>query len=242
MRPNPKDSEVERVRFRREMKRIEAVLLNESRLAFAHKELLHQAFQHSSYLKDNERAASYERLEFLGDRVLELCVAEWLYRMHPEADEGFLSKELAWRVDEANLARVEVHLHIKKALRLGPGMSAEEISEKMVADAVEALIGAIYLDIGLEAADRFVQTFVLSHSDSPSDFNSTNELIETCIDLALPRPQFIEVKGGPENKALWNVECVVGSMRTSGQDKRKRDAKKKACQAMLAALPSGKLD
>jgi ribonuclease-3 len=242
MSPNTKDPEAERVRFRNEMERIEAILLDESGLAFPHKELLHQAFQHSSFLKENVRAVSYERLEFLGDRVLELCVADWLYKAHPKADEGFLSKELAWRVDEANLARVDEKLQVKKALRLGPGINAGEISDKMVADVVEALIGAIYLDIGLESSERFIQAFVLSHRDPPPDFNSTNELLETCIDLAMPTPQFIEVKEGPDNRTSWNVECVVGALRTSGKDKRKRDAKKKACQAMLASLPTGKMD
>ena len=235
------DPETERARFRKEMQRIEAILLKEVELAFSHKELLHQAFQHRSYLKENDRAASYERLEFLGDRVLELCVADWLFQADSLADEGALSKELAWRVDEGNLARVEERLQVKRALRRSQDIGHEEISEKMVADAVEALIGAIYLDVGLEAANRFIVTFVPLRGEPPADFHSTNELLERCISLGLPSPRFLEVKEGPENRVLWKVECAVGERRTFGQAKRKRDAKKEACQSMLILL-SGKGD
>jgi len=235
------DSEMERARFRKEMERLESVLLKDAGLAFGRKELLHQAFQHRSYLKDNKRALSYERLEFLGDRVLELCVSKWLFDQNPDSDEGTLSKELAWRVDEANLARAEKDLQIRRALRVSRDMGLEEISDKMVADVVEALIGAIYIDVGLDAAWRFIDAFVPLKGRPPADFHSTNQLLETCVSMGLPSPRFNEASEGPDNDAKWMVECVVGNERTIGLGRRKREAKKEACQAMLSLL-SGNRD
>lgn len=232
------DPEAERARFRKEMERLESVLQRGAGLAFAHKELLHQAFQHRSYLKDNKRALSYERLEFLGDRVLELCVSKWLFDQDPGADEGALSKELSWRVDESNLARVEKDLQVRRALRISQDMRADEISDKMVADVVEALIGAIYIDVGLEAAWRFIEAYVPLKGRPPADFHSTNQLLETCVRIGLPAPRFNEASEGPANEAKWKVECVVGNERTIGLGKRKRDAKKESCLAMLALLSS----
>jgi ribonuclease-3 len=175
-------------------------------------------------------------LEFLGDRVLELCVAEWLYQRDPDADEGTLSKDLAWRVDEVNLARAGERLQVKRALRLSTCIDRQEVSDKIVADVVEALVGAIYLDVGLDAARHFIEAFIPLQGEPPAEFHSTNELFERCISLGLSPPQFIEVAEGPDNKAVWRVECVVGERRTLGRAKRKRDARKEACQAMLLLL------
>lgn len=234
--PPAQDTEAERARFRKEMQRIEALLLSEASLAFTRKELLHRAFQHRSYIQANDRAVSYERLEFLGDRVLELYMAEWLYQRDPDADEGTLSKDLAWRVDEVNLARAGERLQVKRALRLSTSIDRQEVSDKIVADVVEALVGAIYLDVGLDAARRFIEAFIPLQGEPPAEFHSTNELFERCISLGLSPPQFIEVAEGPDNKATWRVECVVGERRTLGRAKRKRDARKEACQAMLLLL------
>jgi ribonuclease-3 len=230
------DPRIEQVRFENEIRRVERALREDLGLSFGRKERLHQAFQHRSCLSEDDRTRSYERLEFLGDRVLELCVGAWLFKTRTEGDEGELSQEIAWRVDEANLAQVEERLQIKRALRLGHSLTAEDISERMVADVVEAIIGAIYLEFDLDAAWRFIETYVPLNGDPPESFHATNQLLERCRELRLEPPQFVEVMEGPENQAVWKVECVIEDRRTLGQAKQKREARKKACQAMLPLL------
>ena len=230
------DPRIEQVRFENEIRRVERALREDLGLSFGRKERLHQAFQHRSCLSEDDRTRSYERLEFLGDRVLELCVGAWLFKTRTEGDEGELSQEIAWRVDEANLAQVEERLQIKRAMRLGHSLTAEDISERMVADVVEAIIGAIYLEFDLDAAWRFIETYVPLNGDPPESFHATNQLLERCRELRLEPPQFVEVMEGPENQAVWKVECVIEDRRTLGQAKQKREARKKACQAMLPLL------
>jgi len=233
------DHRIEQVRYENEIKRIERALKEDLGLSFGRKERLHQAFQHRSYLREDELTRSYERLEFLGDRVLELCVGAWLFKTRTEGDEGELSQEIAWRVDETNLAKVEERLHIKRAMRLGHSLTVEDISDRMVADVVEAIVGAIYLEFDLDASWRFIETYVPLNGGPPESFHATNQLLERCRELRLEPPQFIEVKEGPENQAVWKVECVIADRRTFGEAKQKREARKKACQAMLPLL-SGK--
>jgi ribonuclease-3 len=230
------DPRIEQVRFENEIRRVERALREDLGLSFGRKERLHQAFQHRSCLSEDDRTRSYERLEFLGDRVLELCVGAWLFKTRTEGDEGELSQEIAWRVDEANLAQVEEKLHIKRAMRLGQSLSAEDISDRMVADVVEAILGVIYLEFDLDAAWRFIETYVPLNGNPPESFHATNQLLERCRELRLEPPQFIEVKEGPENQAVWKVECVIEDRRTLGEAKQKREARKKACQAMLPLL------
>ncbi|MDD1746676.1 MAG: hypothetical protein LUQ16_02830 [Methanomassiliicoccales archaeon] len=229
------DPEVEQDRFRREMDRIEAIILDRAKIAFSRKERLRHAFQHRSFQQEDGRATSYERLEFLGDRVLELCVVDWLYQNRPSADEGELSKELDWRVDETNLARVDKALRVRKALRLGPSLGLDEVSDKMVADAVEALLGAIYLDVGLDAAQRFVRAFVPLEGDPPVAFRAINELQELCASKGLGAPLYDSARDH-DDPDYWVVFCHVGDERREGRAKRKTDAKKQACLKMLSEL------
>ncbi|WP_430626653.1 ribonuclease III [Sulfobacillus thermotolerans] len=121
--------------------------------------LLKQALTHSSYANEGFRKETHnERLEFLGDSVLQLVVTEWLYTNNARWTEGQLSQGRAAIVCEATLAEAAANLHVGSYLRLGRGeeRSGGRTKHSLLADAMEAIIGAIYLDGGLEQARRFI--------------------------------------------------------------------------------------
>ncbi len=126
---------------------------------FSDLSLLDAALTHTSYVKGDGKAHEHnERLEFLGDAVLELCVSEYLYRNFPKLNEGVMTRARAASVCEGALHLVALQLELGLCLRLSRGEEHSGGREKpsILADGVEAVIGAIYLDGGLEAARRFV--------------------------------------------------------------------------------------
>ncbi len=126
---------------------------------FGDRALLELALQHASYAHEQAGAASNERLEFLGDSVLGLAVADALYEARPEWDEGELTRALHALVEGRSLARLARSLGVGAALRLGRTEQSSGGADKdsILADAMEALIGAIYLDAGLAAVRRLVE-------------------------------------------------------------------------------------
>ena len=123
--------------------------------AFRDRSLLETALTHTSFVKgDGKRQTHNERLEFLGDAVLELCVSEHLYCTHPELQEGAMTRHRARLVCEQALYNAALALGIPKSLRLGNGeeLTGGRNKPSIVSDALEAVIGAIYLDGGLEPA------------------------------------------------------------------------------------------
>ena len=126
---------------------------------FFDRSLLETALTHTSFVKgDGKRQAHNERLEFLGDAVLELCVSEHLYRGHPDLQEGAMTRQRARLVCERALFSAAVALGIPAVLRLGNGeeLTGGRNKPSIVSDALEAVIGAIYLDGGLEHARRVI--------------------------------------------------------------------------------------
>ncbi len=134
--------------------------------------LLQQALTHSSFANENPGSgASNERMEFLGDAVLELVVSDHLFRLEPSRDEGVLSSMRASLVREGTLASAARRLQLGPELRLGRGERAEEGERKpsLLADALEAVIAAVFLSEGLSAAHRFVaHALHLSDQSIPS--------------------------------------------------------------------------
>ncbi len=142
-----------------DMQNAPAALEETLQYAFSDRSLLETALTHTSFVKgDGRRQTHNERLEFLGDAVLELCVSEYLYLRHPELQEGAMTRQRARLVCEKALFNAARSLGIPEALRLGNG---EEITggrqkPSIVSDALEAVLGAVYLDGGLENARRVI--------------------------------------------------------------------------------------
>ena len=121
--------------------------------------LLDAALTHTSYVKGDGKAHKHnERLEFLGDAVLELCVSEYLYRNYPELNEGVMTRARAASVCEAALHKAALELGLGECLRLSRGEehSGGRSKPSILADAVEAVLGAVYLDGGMDEARAFV--------------------------------------------------------------------------------------
>ncbi len=139
---------------------------------FLDKGLLERALTHGSYSnEDKKRPADFQRLEFLGDAVLDLVVAEALWRRYPEAQEGRLTKARAALVNEVRLAAGARLLNLGPFLRLGAGEEAAggRHRDSILADAMEALIAAFYLEAGLAAAGAFVARVLGSDLELPLD-------------------------------------------------------------------------
>jgi ribonuclease-3 len=135
-------------------------------ISFKNKELLEQAFIHRSYLNENRdfHLAHNERLEFLGDAVLELVITEHLFKNHPDKPEGDLTAWRAALVNTKMLASIGRELEFSDYLRLSRGEAKEEgkARDYILANTVEAFIGATYLDQGLKVAEKFIITYIFS--------------------------------------------------------------------------------
>jgi ribonuclease-3 len=213
---------------------------------FGAKELLEEALRHGSAPGLEEGKRSYERLEFLGDAVLNLCVAQELYRMLPLAGEGVLTKARASIINNRNIAKIAERIGIPASLRIDPSFRRKGtgITRKMAADAVEAVVGAIFLDGGQEAALRFVK----SHFRLPdlmgalvAGFDAKSRLQEWCQGEHLPLPEYTLLSAdGPPHERLFRVAVrVVGQPAAEGNGTSRKeaemDAASKAISSLLAA-------
>jgi len=213
---------------------------------FRDRALLERALTHRSV---GGASASNERLEFLGDAVLGLVVAELLYREHPQAEEGELSRRRAWLVRESTLARAAAGLGLGELLRLGPGelRSGGHRRASILSDALEALIGAVYLDAGLEAA-RAVVTRVLDEPlrrqpQAEALKDPKTRLQEWLQARKRPLPQYrVVAVAGEEHARRYTVACEVEGLdeATVGEGSSRRRAEQAAAQAALARLEGSK--
>jgi ribonuclease-3 len=212
--------------------------------SFREPALLQQAVTHASLLarRADRAGTGYERLEFLGDRVLGLLVAELLFRDFPAEDEGALARRFAALVSREGLARVAGKLGLGAFLRLGPGErdGGGRDNPALLADACEAVIGALYLDGGLEAARRFVEPnwrpLVAEELRPPQDAKTA--LQEWAQGHGLPLPVYRLVSAeGPPHDPRFTVEVRVADKGTAaGAGRSKRAAEQLAAQALLRQL------
>ncbi len=205
---------------------------------FSDAKLLWQALTHPS----NAGQPSYQRLEFLGDSVLGLLVAEMLYGFYPNEAEGSLAKRHSALVCGPVLAEVAAEIGLGEALRLG---QSEEMTDgrrnaSNLEDACEALIGAIYLDGGLEAARAFVQSrWKLRARTTPAPpRDAKTTLQEWAQAKSLPLPEYAMVgQSGPAHAPVFTVEVRVRKCEPQqGQGTNKRTAEQAAAKAMLAVM------
>jgi ribonuclease-3 len=182
-------------------------------------DLLQQALIHSSYLHEHRDLAAghNERLEFLGDSVVSLAISNALYRRHPDDDEGVLSARRASIVSTAGLARLANRLELGEYLLLGEGESQRGGRRRpaLLASAFEALVGAVYLDLGYGAVDEFVTALAAPEltSDRPLGAlkSPKSRLQEYTQRLSGERPQYRLLDAqGPDHDKVFRVEVVVG--------------------------------
>jgi ribonuclease-3 len=201
--------------------------------------LLEAALTHASAAS---AASTYERLEFLGDRVLGLLIADFLMRRHPDEKEGDLARRFAALVDRNSLAEIAEQLNMGAYLRLSTGEEAAGIrhNSSVLADVMEAVIGAIYRDGGLEAAKSIVERLWLPLADRdlepPMDVKTELQELVQRKGGALPLYREIS-RSGPDHQPVFTVEVAVdGAAPARGQGASKRAAERVAAGALLSSL------
>jgi ribonuclease-3 len=186
-----------------------------------------------------------ERLEFLGDAVLNLLAADQLYRRHPLATEGDLSRLRARVVSAEPLAAISQQLGVGEALQLGSGelKTGGFRRQSILADALEALIGAIYLDGGLEEARRVVEPLLeplLAASPGPEALKDPKTRLQEWLQArALPLPAYaVETVAGLQHEQQFRVRCEVGRLGAvaHGEGSSRRRAEQEAAQQLLERL------
>ena len=201
--------------------------------------LCETALTHSSTQNDS---SDNERLEFLGDRVLGLAAADLLFAAFPDEDEGSLAKRHTGLVQQEALVHVAQEINLAEHLKLSAGemKSGGHKKEKILADAVEALIGAIYLDGGFEAAQDFVRKFwgAMLHGQALPPEDAKSQLQEWAQGRGLPLPEYkLLGKSGTDHAPLFEIEVFVeGIDKTKAVAASKRAAEKEAALKMLIKI------
>jgi ribonuclease-3 len=196
-----------------------------------------RALTHSSQASDN-----YERLEFLGDRVLGLTIAEWLFELFPAEPEGSLSKRLNALVTGAICAEVARAVDVRPHLKLGKQARDDGAadSDNVLGDVMEALIGALYLDAGLAAARAFVRSawngFVTSHAQAPQHPKSALQEWAAAHNRKPPAYDVIE-RSGPHHAPRFTVKVSIGTLAEAiATGTSKQEAETAAAAALLEQL------
>lgn len=212
---------------------------------FKDKQLLIDAFTHSSYLFDFPKAISYERLEFLGDALLNLCISEQLYNSNSnKMNEGKMSKARSKIISEAYLYECAKSNDFIKFIRLGKSLKSEtQVSVSIAADVVEAIIGAVFLDSDYENTCRIVLKIIDANKFS-------DEITSNVVDYKSNLQEYIQKKHstipiydtigsrGPDHKKLFvnSVTIKEEKIFESGEGKTKKEAEQNAAKAALERL------
>jgi ribonuclease-3 len=220
-----------------------ASLLRALGRTFSDPDLLALALTHRSAGGHNN-----ERLEFLGDALINVCVAEALYRRHPGLEEGDLSRLRASLVNQETLAEVARELDLGSHLTLGPGelKSGGFRRASILADALEGLVGAVFLDAGFDAAREVTLHLLESRLATPPPTESLKDaktrLQEALQARELPLPAYaVESVRGEPHKQTFRVSCSIAALqvRTEGEAGSRRAAEQEAARRALERLAHG---
>ena len=208
---------------------------------FADARLLELALTHRSAPGENN-----ERLEFLGDAILDLVISEGVFRSHPLAAEGDLSRLRASLVNDKSLAEIATRLGLGAHLLMGPGESKSGGHRRgsILADALEAIFGAVYLDSGFDAARQVIERAFGAKLQEFPDLESLRDpktrLQEwmQARQMGLPVYSLVGIEG-EAHQQIFEAQCAVGEVLTHGIATTRRNAEQKAAESMLAQLQTG---
>lgn len=208
---------------------------------FTDTQLLELALTHRSAPGENN-----ERLEFLGDAVLDFVISEVVFRTHPHAPEGDLSRLRASLVNDVTLARIAAQLGVGEHLHLGGGerKTGGHRRDSILADALEAIFGAVYLDAGFDAARHVIE---IAFGGRLHEFPDVAELRDPktrlqewmqARQMGLPDYELLHVTG-KAHRQTFEVSCSVNATVTNGRGTTRRNAEQSAAEDMLVKIKSG---
>jgi len=206
---------------------------------FKKKELLKQALTHSSFSNEQKinKFENYERLEFLGDAVLELLSSQFFFENYPEMSEGEMTRLRSSMVCEPALAFCARDISLGQYILLGKGEEATggRQRDSITSDVMEAVIGAIYLDGGFEQADRFVKKYILSDLEDKQLFYDSKTILQEKVQkLGKDLVYVIVDESGPEHNKMFTVEArIEGRTVGKGQGRNRKSAEQKAAYQVL---------
>ena len=202
---------------------------------FTNKELLHMALTHSSYANEHNypRLNNNERLEFLGDAVLEITVSDFLYNNYTDINEGELTKLRASMVCEPTLFLCAKDIDLQNCILLGKGEEATGGRKRpsIVSDAMEALIGAIYLDGGIENAREFVANFILNDIENKKLFYDSKTILQEIAQgehLGAISYELVSESGPDHNKTFRVAVKIDDKVIGNGEGRTKKAAEQEA--------------
>lgn len=212
---------------------------------FKQEGLLRQALTHSSFANEKhmKKLSDNERLEFLGDAVLEVVSSEFLFKNYPKLPEGDLTKLRASIVCEPTLAMCTREMNLGKYLYLGKGENQTGGRERksILSDALEAVIGAIYLDGGFEPARAFVEHFILTDIEHKKLFHDSKTILQEVVQGSYEEPLHYELlaEEGPDHDKSFRVAARIGDKQIGeGSGRTKKAAEQEAAyQALLILKP-----
>ena len=185
---------------------------------FQDPKILRQALTHSSYANEKhiKKQSDNERLEFLGDAVLELVTSEFLYLNYPELNEGDLTKLRASLVCEPTLANCTTQIQLGNFIRLGRGedLTGGRRRKSILSDALEAVIGAIYLDGGFTSAKEFILKFILTDIEHKKLFYDSKTILQEIVQSDYKGEEVIYCltgETGPDHDKQFQVDVQLGS-------------------------------
>lgn len=217
-----------------------AELENKIGYTFQNKDLLRQAVTHSSYANEQKinKTGDYERLEFLGDAVLELVSSEFIYKENPQMPEGQLTRKRSSMVCEPALAFCAREIGLEAFILLGKGEEATggRKRDSIVSDVMEAVIGAIYLDSDLTKAKEYIHRFILSDLENKQLFYDAKTILQEVVQQENKGALHYELlrEDGPEHDKTFVVEALVGEQRVGcGTGRSKKAAEQQAAYEAL---------
>ncbi len=221
----------------------EAELQRRIGYSFKNPQLLTQALTHSSYANEQRIncVGDYERLEFLGDAVLELVSSAFLFRQEPKLREGQMTKLRSTYVCEPALAYCAKDIELNKFIRLGKGEenTGGRGRDSITSDVCEAIIGAMYIDGGFEPCEDFIHRFILSDLENKTLFYDAKTILQEKVQKELHTSVKYETLGeeGPEHEKIFTVEAYIGDKPVcQGQGKSKKAAEQQAAYKALLEL------
>lgn len=211
---------------------------------FNNTNLFKQALTHRSWVNENSvNLGTNERLEFLGDAILEFIVSKEIYEKFPKEEEGYLTALRANLVNTKNLASVATNLKIGEMILLSKGEEdgGGRKNQSLLADTVEAIIGALFLDQGIEASEKFIKENILVDVDKKASLplKDPKSLLQEKVQskgYAAPKYQVVH-ENGPDHDKEFTVEVVVnGKAEAKGSGKSKSEAEQDAASNALKVM------